>query len=217
MPTYVQLQPGQRVHVLPAGGTLGAPYESTIRHVAPVAVRVDLPRRGNEFLDLEPDAQVLIVLDQHGRLYTFTTAVQAVDLATETLVVDRPRIVEQSERRQFFRLTVSIRPRYTAVIDEAGEELRRIEALILDISGGGMRLRSKQPVSDGDRLHVVFPIRGEQLDVDVVVNSAGHTPNETPWAYHAGAHFAPQTRQLQERVIRFVFQEQVRYLKRGVA
>src|SRR5204863_6903164 len=135
-------------------GALDAAFVSTIRHVSPVAVRMDVPRRGSEPMELAADDDLMIMVDLSGRLYTFATRVQRMEDGGDAVLIDRPRIVEQSERRQFFRLAINIRPRYSAVVDEQGNEKTRLESMILDISGGGVQMRTKQAVEIGDRIQI---------------------------------------------------------------
>ncbi len=216
MPEYVDLRPGQRINVLKDAGTLEVSYVSTIRHVSPVAVRIDAPRRGDDVLDFKVNDEMMIMVDLQGRLYTFASRVQKIEPADDAVLIDRPRVVEQSERRQFFRLAVNIRPKYAAIVDDDGSEKRRLEAMILDISGGGMQLRAKQPIDTGNRVHVVFPLGDDQLEADITVLAASAVEGEAPWMYRANARFLTLPRQVQERIIRFIFKQQLDFMKRGV-
>jgi c-di-GMP-binding flagellar brake protein YcgR len=216
MPEYVDLRAGQRISVQIGAGSLNAAYTSVIRHVSPVSVRIDCPQRAGEMLPVNAGDDLMVMVDLQGRLYTFTARVQKVDLSDDAVVMDRPRIVQHSERRQFYRLSTNIRPRYAAVIDKDNNEKDRVEVVILDISGGGIGMRSKDPVEIGDRLRIVFTLGDDQLEADTVVLAASALEAAMPWMYRINARFMTLSRQVQERIIRFVFRQQIEFLKRGV-
>lgn len=216
MTGFIDLRPGQAISVQQDAGALATAYASTIRHVSPVGVRVDLPKRGAERMPVQAGDDLMIMVDLQGRLYTFTTHVEQVDSRAEAMVIERPRVVEQSERRQFFRLAMNIRPLYVAVMDEDREEKRRVDAIIVDLSGGGVQMRTKQLISTGEHLHAVFPLGDDNIEVDMRVISADQTDADPPWLYRANGKFDSLTRQAQERIIRFIFRQQVEWAKRGV-
>lgn len=216
MPAYVDLRAGQRVSVLRGASGLGAAYTSIIRHVAPVSLRIDLPRRDGAAIEFEPGDAIMIMVDLQGRLYTFTSRVQRVESLADSVIIDRPSIVEQSERRQFFRLAVSIRPKYAAVVDAKGNERRRLEAIMLDLSGGGSQLRAKQRIDTGNRVHLVFPLDGEEIEADITAIMTSASDTQAPWMYRVNGRFVGLPRQLQEHFIRYIFRQQVEQLQRGV-
>lgn len=216
MPDYVELRPGQKISVQRDAGSLDAAFSSTIRHVSPVGVRIDQPARDGVSLDLRVGEDLMVLVDLSGRLYTFTTEVLQTGLPDDGLLVDRPHIVQQSERRQFFRLSLTIRPRYAAVIDPQGNERTRLEALMLDISGGGTQLRTKQTVQAGDRVRVVFPLGTDEVEADLYILSAHALEDDRNWAYRVNGRFLELPKQMQERIIRFIFRQQVDFMKRGV-
>jgi len=212
---FIDLRPGQAISVQQDAGALATAYASTIRHVSPVGVRVDLPKRGAERMAVRAGDDLMIMVDLQGRLYTFTTHVEKVELRDEAMVIERPRVVEQSERRQFFRLAMNIRPLYVAVLDEDHEEARRVEAIFVDISGGGVQIRTKQPLAHGEHIHAVFPLGDDNLEADMEVLNAERLDADPPWLYRANGKFESLTRVTQERIIRFIFRQQVEWMKRG--
>lgn len=217
MPSYVDLKPGQRVSILRDGGSLASSYGSSIRHVTPETVRIDIPRRGAESLPLAPADDVLLMLEMHGRLYTFVSRVQRVENEPiEAVFIDRPQMVQQSERRQFFRLITNIRPRFAAVMDRDGEERFRLDVQVLDVSGGGLQLRSQRHVRVGDRIRLIFNLGEDPMEVDIQVLALSVIEADRGGSFRVNSRFVELPRGVQERVVRFVFQQQVQFLKKGL-
>jgi c-di-GMP-binding flagellar brake protein YcgR len=216
MPGYVELRPGQQINVQKDAGALANAFVSTIRHDSPVGMRIDIPTRGNELMAVQPGDDLMIMVDLQGRLYTFATRIEKIEPRDNTMEIERPRVVEQSERRQFFRLAMNIRPPYAAVVNSDGQEKLRVEAIIIDISGGGVQMRTKQPVDIGDTLHIVFSLGDEELEADLLVQSAARLDAEPPWLHRVNGRFNALQRRTQEQIIRFIFRQQVEFMKRGV-
>jgi len=68
----------------------------------------------------------------------------------------------------------------------------------------------------GDRVHLVFPLDDEDVEADITVMTTSTVEAEAPWMYRANGRFIGLARQMQERIIRYIFREQVALLKRGV-
>lgn len=219
MPSYVELRPGQRVSVLPDAGALSQGFVSVIRHVSPETVRLDMPRRGEQAIAVSSGDDVMLMLELHGRLYTFMSSVQAVETApVEVMYIDRPSAVEQSERREFFRLALTIRPRYAAVLTADDEERERLDAAIRDISGGGVQLTTKQYVAPGDRVRLMFDLGHDPVEADVrAITTNELVESRRPGrTYRVNAQFERLPRAVQDRIVRFIFRQQVQFMRKGV-
>lgn len=116
--------------------------------------------------------------------------------------------------RQLYRVFTNITPQYCAHLNDEGEELRRLTARIMDISGGGMQLRVKEPVAIGNIIRVVFPVDGETEPIDVKVNALSIEEEERSGQRRVHAKFEDAQRATQERVVKFVFRTQVEHQKR---
>ena len=217
MPSYIDFSPGQRIRVVNNSGTREATYESVVRHISDDGMRIDHPRRDGQRLELWPEDELQLAVELHGRLYTFMSAVRAVEeVPAEIVTIDLPEEVDHQERRNFFRLITRIEPRYTAVTNAEGAELELLDATILDISGGGMQLLSKQPVEVGARIRVIFPLAVDSVEADVIVLALSVQHDGRRSAYRINTRFADLPREIQERIIRFVFSAQLELLKKGV-
>src|SRR3546814_2944271 len=72
--------------------------------------------------------------------------VRLVEVDNDSFVIDTPREAEQTERRAFYRLPVRIVPRFVARLDDAGNEVQAVQAVILDLSGGIGRASGREGV-----------------------------------------------------------------------
>ena len=223
MPDFIDLRPGQPLRVLRTGDPGDSQYASAVRHVSPEVMRIDPPQRDGEVMPLHPDDDVMLALHINGRMYTFVSTVQAIEAAPQaSVIVDRPRLVEQGDRREFFRLPVSIQPSHAAILDSEGNEDVLLEATILDVSAGGVQLRSKQPIEAGQRIRLVFSLDEDSPEVDVTVVARSVMLALSSLAdgrrthYRVNTRFEGAPRAVQERIVKFVFRRQLTFLKKGV-
>lgn len=210
MPATVDLRPGMRISVMRGEGMLSAAHETVIRRVAEDGVHIDRPQGVRDPLNLRPGDEVTLMVQLHGRLYTFASRVlDAPDIPVTAVLVAHPHEVEHVERRQFFRLLTSIDPRYAARTDGEGQELERLDARILDLSGGGVQLRVDRWLPVGAHVRLIFSLDADPAEVDVtMLVLAVQRPDSRHTFYRLNCRFREIAREVQERIIRFIFQQQ---------
>ncbi|MPZ98544.1 MAG: hypothetical protein GEU80_04240 [Dehalococcoidia bacterium] len=209
------LREGQTVSVLPKGDGLSASYVSFVRSVSADALRISVPARDGATLALEPGRTVSLFAEQGAQVYRMEGRVRVVEAEGDAVVLDPPSRVERIERREFYRLEQTLEPRYTAVVDEAGDEVRRLEgAALLDLSGGGLQLRTRDVVEPGANLRIILPLDDNQ-EIDVcarVLSTVAPDAGRTFFRVHG--QFIDIPRAHQERIVRFVFRKQVEQRQR---
>ena len=152
-----------------------------------------------------------MLVQLHGRVYTCTSAVvQVQEIPVESMLIEHPTEVTHSERRQFYRLFTNITPRYAARTNEDGDELERLEIRIIDISGGGVQMRVGQSIPVGCRVRLIFALGGDPFEIDVtVLGLSAQRPSGRRSFYRANARFSEIERAMQERIVRFIFRQQM--------
>jgi c-di-GMP-binding flagellar brake protein YcgR len=188
-----------------------------VRHVSDEWLRIDMPRRGSVALDLEVGDGVTLLVQLHGRLYTLVSSVIELQPDGDALLIAPPRAAEQSEQRQFYRLITNIRPRRVSRVTSEGEELQLLAATIMDLSGGGVQLQMQEWVPVGAHLRIEFPLEGDPLDIVVDCLAVGVLrPDSRRSFYRVNARYVNIDRDTQERIIRFIFREQLALRQKGV-
>jgi c-di-GMP-binding flagellar brake protein YcgR len=214
---YVDLQPGTRVNVAPPDGDLGAAYAATVRSVSENAIRLTMPERDDEFLTIDAGDSITVFTSLHGQIYRFTTRVRLMETSpTEGLVIEPPTEAEKNERRTFYRLLTRIEPRYAAEVRRE-EEVRLQNNVILDISGGGLQMQTTSRLEPGARVHLVFSLDGDPLEMEVSIDIlTAHEPSRGGRFYRVHGRFAGVPRSEVERLVRYVYRQQVELRRKGV-
>lgn len=216
MPAFFDLQPGTRINVSPPGDPFGVSFETTIRAVLPSQLRLGLPRRDREVLEVQPGQTLTMFTMVHGRVFRFQANVRLVEVANDSFFIDMPREAEKTERREFYRLTCRIVPKLAARLDEEAG-VQPLQAVILDISGGGVLLQCRELVGAGTRLRLVFELEGDPFDMDIVTLVLScDRPSSSAQSYRLHCQFLEPDRADRERLIRYVYRQQAELRRRGV-
>lgn len=218
-----------RLSIAARDGAASASFSSTIRRVDERGVLIDLPHRAEEDLLLHSGDQVSLSVQVHGRMFHLEARVLEAEFQ---VLLEEPQEARQAERREFFRLLTSVEPLLVELFpleepetvaseesepgaSEEREQPSELEAAIVDLSGGGVRLRLSQEVAVGRWLRLTFEPDGEPMTV--VAEVVRVVPAETRRRAVVQCRFDGISRRDQERVIRFIFEKQREYSQRGVA
>lgn len=208
--------------VIPADESLATSFDSSLRRVAEDHVRIDVPRRRGDRLHARAGDPLTLVVQVRGRSHLYTTTVRtSASREAEELELELPAPLVHTDRRQMYRILVSLVARSAAIVDSDGRELARLlELRLLDLSGGGAQLTTRSKVAAGDRIRFVFPLPGDtppSEDVEVTAEIVSvDPPDQRRSRYRAHARFVDLDRAVEQSIVRFVYREQ-RLLQRGRA
>jgi c-di-GMP-binding flagellar brake protein YcgR len=143
----------------------------------------------------------------------YCTRVLVEHTATESVPLLRVRVVgawARSQRREAVRIPVAIRPRIAAKL--TGNARKPLRLGVINLSAGGVQVRSQDELRVGDRLALALPLMGfeEELEVEARVKRvAQHTRDGvTSKLWDAGCEFEGLAHRTSERIVQFIFAEQ---------
>ena len=219
MADFVELRPGMRVMVPSPKGVIAGYFSSTVRRVDGRGVLIDIPRLDGEDLPLKSGQTIQMFVQLHGRMYEFESRIHSVEFQ---VLLEEPDAAKLTERRSFFRLLFTLTAEMTLLSDnedeDQDEEPSTEEVAIVDLSGGGARVRTSFEVPIGTQIALEFLIEGSPLRLmaEVVRSTANETARRAI-RYEAHCRFTQINRSDEDRIVRFVFQKQREFSKRGVA
>lgn len=136
--------------------------------------------------------------------------------------------LKKIQRRQYFRLSCTIDVQYKVLTDEAVksflsgeqtivEDVGFIDGVVLDISGGGMRFTSEQPLEKDDvvLVSIIIPSGNESqnyLILGSVLRTGVIKTKED--RYEHRIEYKDLDKKVRERLIHFIFEEERRQRKR---
>ena len=195
-------------------GALAGYCSTTVRRVDRRGVLIDIPRLDGEDLMLRSGQPVTLFVQIHGRMYEFATRVLEAELQ---VLLAEPDAAKKTERRSFFRLMMSVPVRLIADQDE-GLPPDELDVLLLDLSGGGARIRSTADLPVGTRCELVLPLDDRELSIAAeVVRSTAIELGRGSARFEAHCQFTDIDRADQDQIVRFIFRKQRELSQRGVA
>lgn len=217
---FIELHTGMVVHVMLRESVLSAAFASVIRQVGEQGIHVDSPADGAGPA-LEPGSAVTLFVQSGGRIFRLESHVRLLESGEQTqgaMVLDHPVAADETERRQFYRLLTTITPRYASRVNATGDELERIDARILDLSGGGMQLHTREWVPVGSRIRLIFALDQDPQEVDTcVLGLSVVRPGPRRSLYRVHCRFVDLPRAERERLVRFIFRKQLDFRQRGIS
>ena len=213
----VELQPGQRVTLLPTnGGGTARAYATRIERAAGNLVHVLAPIARLQIVSLPLGTPLRVGLRAGDTYYTFpATVVEHIYHPQQLLGLEIDAAIDRSNERAHYRLSIAQQPYRAAVVSKDGRTLRDLPATMVNLSGGGMEVVAPEPIAAGDLLTVTVPLAGEHLRALAQVVSV-EAPPPGRFNYRAHCQFLHLNRHTQDRIIRHVFREQLRLLRRGL-
>lgn len=217
MAGYIDLVPGLPLQVFREGDLLDEPFESSVRSVSKTAIHLSGPRRGDEPLEVVPGDRVIVMAAFNGQMFRFACTVKLVEqVPLETIVLAPPEEAENIERRGFFRLFTHVEPRYAARVDHKMVELQHLSAVtIIDISGGGLQLQTREWIPSGARLRLIFALDDDPLEFDLLMVALSVQRPDRMQSYRIHCGFLDVATADVERVVRHVFRQQVAMRRKG--
>ena len=121
---------------------------------------IDIPRQDGEDLPLQTGQRIKMFVQIHSRMYEFDSRVRQIEFQ---LLLDDPGEAKHTERRAFFRLLVTIPGRVWVITDDLEDEPELEDVAVIDLPGGGARIRSEGAFPVGAELELQLSIDGSPL------------------------------------------------------
>lgn len=131
-------------------------FKSRVSNVTAKGVSFELDRAGITAPELTPGRTAFIALIREDALYGFEAEILRLT-KYPLLVVENPKKFFRIQRREYFRLRVSLPVRY-AVLDRQGQSGPLRDGHIVELSAHGLRMRVKEEISPDTALELHFSI-----------------------------------------------------------
>jgi c-di-GMP-binding flagellar brake protein YcgR len=189
-------------------------YKSNIEDVQENYIAISIPIKEGQYIPLRVGEQLEVIYYPNNEdIYKFNTVVvgRQVD-RIPIILLGMPVSIMKIQRRKFVRVPVVCNIE-CSVIDKAlaHKELsilaninkNKLEAILLDLSGGGMRVRLNADVKLNDTIVSYIPIEQDVIIVKgVVVRIDKGEDNKCAY----GINFLDLNEKTRDKIIRFIFQ-----------
>jgi c-di-GMP-binding flagellar brake protein YcgR len=187
-------------------------YKSSIQNITDKYIALSAPIKDGTYVPLRVGEQLEVVYYEGLDVYKFYSLVIGRDTEDNLpqILLAQPENIKRIQRRQFVRVPVIIYIEYLkaeteAKIQHAGPNASTQavnKALLMDLSGGGMRIKVYSPLKVGDRIITEIPSENERISVkgEVVRVEKGEDGRLV-----CGVCFTELDNRTREKVIQLIF------------
>lgn len=208
------LKVNQRLEIM-LTSTPGEKFTSRIEEVNSQNLVIAMPMSKGQPILLHSGSKFFIRLVLHNAAYQFTCAF--IDKRMQPIpmwIVSLPHDIKRIQQRAFVRIDTALPVQWQVITTL--EDVPIIKSVTKDISGGGVRLISKQPIRLGTRLKVIidFPEVGP-LDTLCEVVRVEQPKSDLP-IFWVGTKFLDLAESTRNKIIKFIFKKQLEERQKGL-
>lgn len=188
-------------------------YKSSIQDIGGDYVGISIPISNGEYAPLNNNDQVTVVYYNENDIYGFNAGIIGRKMdKIPIILLTKPKDIKKIQRRKFFRVNLLKEVQYLKtdknISDSALERLTRnskafTKAFMIDLSGGGFRLKTKEEIKSGDIFIIKIPLDHE--DIFVLSNCIRVFKDMDSNLYVSGFSFFNIDAKMQDKIIAYVF------------
>ena len=208
-----KLLDGLAVELIVLDGVYKGQYRSRIEEVGERLLSIGAPFDQGELVPLREGTKVRVTFWDESASYSFEGEImQRIAVPIPLFILVMPDTLEKVQRRDYVRIAVSFPVTFRMVTREGLSE--PYKAIMLDLSGGGMRFSTKEPVEIYSLLYAQFSLPNERLEIPVRVTRAEKI--EDTKQYSVSVKFHEISERERDKIIRCVFDIQRAIRKKGL-
>lgn len=201
----------QRIEIEILEGPYQGSYFSHVVDKDGEYLEISIPTSKGDLVPVREETRLNVIFVGPEAMYQFSSTVlrRVREGKVYALIIAPPERIERIQRREFFRLDVSIPFMFRR--QEEDEEF--IPAHTVDLSGGGLKFRSEERLEEGETLLVRFEEEqlGELLlELEILRRDKGDD------LYTYAAEFKEILENEQDAVIGYIFDKQRELKKKGL-
>ncbi|KGM96630.1 PilZ domain-containing protein [Clostridium botulinum] len=198
----------------------GKVYNSDIQDIKENCVAISIPIKDSEYLPLRKKDTVDVLYHDGNCIYSFSSMVVDRTNSNVPLIwVKLPKKFKKIQRRKFVRVSVLYKGKF-AVVDrifkatkESIKNIEFTECNIVDLSGGGMRIRTNTEIEKESIIVIILPMRNKSMLLKGEVKRIGEA--ETNYKEY-GIGFIDMSMRQQDEIIKYVFTIMREQMRKGL-
>lgn len=188
-------------------------YKSSIQDIGEDYIGISTAIANGKYAPLIRNEQITVIYYDENNLYGFNTSVigRRMD-KIPIILLAMPKDIKKIQRRKFFRVSLLKNVEYLKVDQNISDStfnrlIKNLEAfnkgLIIDLSGGGLKLKTKEEVKVEDRFIIKIPLEYE--NVFVISDCIRVFRDINTNLYVSGFSFFNIERNTQDKIIAYIF------------
>lgn len=189
-------------------------YKSSVQDMSENYIAIAAPIMGGVYLPLHrgDTFKVLYFVDEK-ELYEFQGIVvgRKLEEKVQLIIIEYPKTLKQVQRREFVRIDISHPVKYVKSVIESELKLaeetlgndKGVSGMLVDLSGGGFRIKTNQKIELGNLLTVDIDLLGRKIIINGKVVRVIKDDNDN---YICGVSFIGIRERDRDKIIQLIFE-----------
>jgi c-di-GMP-binding flagellar brake protein YcgR len=185
-------------------------FNSNIQDITEEYIAINIPMSAGQYLPLSKGTVIEAIYYEEENIYKFKSAVIGRRFENIPIILlAKPKEIQKIQRRKYFRIPLISSIKYKNLKNEPKTSPSTIndneysKALMVDLSGGGMKIKVSQQVKLNDFMLVSLTINNENV---LIVGQAMRVVKDDEDRYVCGLSFEFLENSTREVIIKFIFQ-----------
>lgn len=178
----------------------GKTYKSRVQEIKNKEIFIDMPMENGEYILLKRGAEVNSILynEKVGMLYKLKSKVleRVIDGNLRLYKITWPYEIKKLQRRNYVRVNTTKGIKY-----KKKEDIIYSNGLVLDLSGGGMKIKLDKILSVGEEVELLIDLNGKFAKIKGEVRRVDKDKD----SYIVGFEFTDIGEAVRDRIIQIVF------------
>ncbi len=197
-------RPGVALQVAYAGPTRAPAFNAAVAGVDADGIAIDLGRKASSQPAPGSGEPVVLVVRSKQQLQAFDCEVTGIEESRSLMLVTPPVEARRPERRMATRVVVGVPLRSGVWLDPRGGEFPIHGGTVIDVSVGGLQLRSLQYVGLASIVRLAFVLHPAERPVHVQGMVVGCADEDRSTALRVHVQFLEMPEDSREQVARYV-------------
>lgn len=206
------LRVGTKINIEVERGKENFYFASKIEDIENDTLVLDIPIKDNRLFHLSLNESVKIHFNKGDSFYYFIgEIVDKKYIPIPVLYIKPVSPLIKNQRRDFFRIKVTLKAKLNLIECEES-----FDGFIKDLSGGGALITTDRELQKGTLLNLQLCLMSKKLDIKcrVIRSWCEKLPRQTV-VHYAAVQFVEIEKVVQEEIIKFIFAEQRKIIKKG--
>ena len=185
-------------------------FNSNIQDITEEYIAISIPINTGGYVPLSRGTVIDVVYYEEENCYKFQSSVIGRKFENiPILLISKPKEIKKIQRRKYVRVPIINTVKYKNLkatpktSPNAVDKSELLSAVLLDLSGGGMRIKVSEEIKLNDFLLVSLTINSEEI---LIVGQAMRIIKDDEGRYACGVSFELLDNLTREKIIKFIFQ-----------
>ncbi|MFT5871343.1 MAG: c-di-GMP-binding flagellar brake protein YcgR [Clostridium sp.] len=185
-------------------------FNSNIQDVTAEYIAISIPTSGGAYIPLSKGTVIDVIYCEEENFYKFQSSVIGRKFENiPILLISKPKEVKKIQRRKYVRIPLISTVKYKNIKNQPKTKPSTVasseylQAILVDLSGGGMRVKVSEEIKLNDYLLVSLTVNSENI---LIVGQAMRIVKDDEGRNICGLSFEFLDNITRERIIKYIFQ-----------